>query len=350
MTGLDKGCKQAILAAAGIILAAASSVALSQGSERPELTGTWSNKSLTGLSRPQNVDSLVVSAEEAAQIAGSTSVAGLPVDEVDGEIDPETGAPPEGSFDFGLRGYNEFWIDPGSTLARVKGEFRTSYVTIPETGQVPRLDNPNPDFQPKRFGSRYVTGIGDASGPEAIPLAERCLLGFGNTAGPGMMGTLYNSTYDFVQTDDYVMIVVEMVHEARIIPTYDSAEEARANRRPDVLQQWLGDSVGWYEDGTLIVETTNINPKQLAESSIPITRDGRIIERFSRYADDEIFYQFTVEDPNLYSQPWTAELAFYPQEEPMYEYACHEGNYALPGILAGARRQEVVEELGQGSD
>lgn len=350
MNRFTNGYTRAMLAAAGVILAAASTVALGQDSERPELTGTWSNKSLTGLSRPQNVESLVVSAEEAAQIAGNTSVAGLPVDEVDGEIDPETGAPPEGSFDFGLRGYNEFWIDPGNTLARVKGEFRTSYVTIPESGRVPRLENPTLDFQPKRFGSRYVTGIGDASGPEAIPLAERCLLGFGNTAGPGMMGTLYNSTYDFVQTDDYVMIVVEMVHEARIIPTYDSAEEARANRRPAVLQQWLGDSVGWYEDGTLVVETTNINPKQLAESSIPITKDGRIIERFSRYAEDEIFYQFTVEDPNLYQQAWTAELSFYPQDEPMYEYACHEGNYALPGILAGARRQEVVEELGLGSD
>jgi hypothetical protein len=323
---------------------------LAQDAERPELTGTWSNKSLTGLARPEGVDKLVVSAEEAAEIIAGTSVAGLPLGEVDGEIDPETGAPPEGSFDFGLRGYNEFWIDPGNTLAQVGGEYRSSYIVIPENGQVPRLENPNLDFEPKRFGSRYVTGIGDASGPEAIPLAERCLLGFGNTAGPGMMGTLYNSTYEFVQTDDYVLIAVEMVHDARIIPTYDSAEEARANRRPAVLQQWLGDSVGWYEDGTLVVETVNINPQQLAESSIPITGDGRIIERFSRTAEDEILYQFTVEDPNIYSQAWTAELSYYPQEEPMYEYACHEGNYALPGILAGARRQEVAEELGQGSD
>ena len=333
------------LAAASLLLSAG---AQAQDAERPELTGTWSNKSLTGLSRPRGVDKLVVTAEEAAQIAAGTSIAGLPAGEVDGDdvLDPETGAPPAGSFDFGLRGYNEFWIDPGNTLARVKGEYRSSYVTIPENGQVPRLENPNLDFTPKRFGSRYVTGVGDATGPEAIPLAERCLLGFGNTAGPGMMGTLYNSTYEFVQTDDYVVIAVEMVHDARIIPTYDSAEEARANRRPAVLKQWLGDSVGWYEGDTLVVETTNINPKQMAESSIPITSDGRIIERFTRYAEDEIIYQFTVEDPNIYSQPWTAELSYYPQEEPMYEYACHEGNYALPGILAGARRQEVAEEIG----
>jgi len=333
-----------LLLLSAVALGLASSLAWAQ--ERPSLTGTWSNKSLTGLTRPNGVEALVVSAQEAARIAAGTSIAGLPAGNIDGEVDPETGAPPAGSFDFGLRGYNEFWIDPGNTLARVKGDYRSSYVTIPENGEIPRLANPRPDYEPKRFGARYVTGVGDASGPEAIPLAERCLLGFGNTAGPGMMGTLYNSTYDFVQTPDYVLIIVEMVHDARIIPTFESAREARANRRPTVLKQWLGDSVGWYEDGALVVETTNINPDQLAESPIPITADGRIIERFSRYAEDEIFYQFTVEDPNLYSQAWTAELAFYPQEEPMYEYACHEGNYALPGILAGARRQEVMEEIG----
>lgn len=338
------GIASAVLA--GALLATAVMPVYAQQESRPDLTGTWSNKSLTGLTRPRDVEKLVVTPEEAAQIAANTSVAGLPVDQVDGEVDPDTGAPPAGSFDFGLRGYNEFWIDPGNTLARVKGEYRSSYVVIPEDGHVPRLDNPMPDYEPKRYGSRYVTGVGDTRGPEAIPLAERCLLGFGNTAGPGMMGTLYNSTYDFVQTDDYVMIVVEMAHDARIIPIFDSAEEARANHRPAVLKQWLGDSVGWYEGDTLIVETTDINPKQLAESSIPITSDGKIIESFSRYAEDEIFYQFTVEDPNLYSQAWTAELSFYPQEEPMYEYACHEGNYAMQGILAGARRQEVMEELG----
>ena len=158
-----------------------------------------------------------------------------------------------------------------------------------------------------------------------------------------MMGTLYNSTYQFVQTDDYVLVSVEMVHDARIIPTFDSAEEARANRRPSVLKPWLGDSVGWYEDGTLVVETVNINPAQMAESSVPITDDGRITERFSKYSETEIFYSFTVEDPNIYIQPWTAELSFHATDGQMYEYACHEGNYAMPGILAGARRLEAEE-------
>jgi hypothetical protein len=179
-----------------------------------------------------------------------------------------------------------------------------------------------------------------------MPLAERCLLGFGNTAGPGMMGTLYNSTYRFVQTDDYVVIEVEMVHDARIVPIYANAAEARANLRPAALQQWFGDSRGWYENGELVVETVNINPQQMAQSSVPITAAGKITERFSRYSETEIVYQFTVEDANLYSQPWTAELSFHASEGPMYEYACHEGNYAMPGILAGARRLEA-EQAGQ---
>jgi len=159
-----------------------------------------------------------------------------------------------------------------------------------------------------------------------------------------MMGTLYNSTYQFVQTDDYVTVLVEMAHDARIIPTFDSEEEARANRRPSVLQQWFGDSVGWYDGDTLIVETVNINPQQMQQSSVPISAAGKITERFTRYSDTEIVYQFTVDDSNLYSQPWTAELSFHATDGRLYEYACHEGNYAMPGILAGARRAERETE------
>ena len=155
-----------------------------------------------------------------------------------------------------------------------------------------------------------------------------------------MMGTLYNSSYQFVQTDDYLMIMVEMVHDARIIPLFESAEEASKNRRPPILDQWLGDSVGWYDGSTLVVETKNINRLQMSQSSVPITPSGKIIERFTLSSNDEIVYQFTVEDENLYSQAWTAELSFYPLEGRIYEYACHEGNYSMPGILAGARRAE----------
>jgi hypothetical protein len=339
--------RRQLIPIAMLSLAALSPLAVAQNAERPQLTGIWSNASLTNLTRPRGVEQLVVTPEQAQEIAASTSIAGLPANEVDDPSARAPGeAPPAGSFDFGLRGYNDFWIDPGSTLARVRGEFRSSYIIDPPNGQVPRREDPE-GLERRNFGARYVTGIGDNSGPEALPLAERCLLGFGNTSGPGMMGTLYNSTYQFVQTDDYVVILVEMVHDARIVPLFANAEEARANARPGEWKQWLGDSRGWYEDGWLVVETININPLQMAESSIPITETGRIIERFTRHSDSEIVYQFTVDDSNLYTQPWTAELSFHATEGPVYEYACHEGNYAMPGILAGARMQEQQEQQGR---
>ena len=330
--------RKALMAVIGFSATFLSASSLAQ----PQLTGIWTNASLTSLNRPQGVDSLVVSPAEAEKIAAGTTIAGIAPGDFDDNApsNSETGAPPAGSIDFGLRGYNSFWTDPGSSLALVKGEFRTSYIVDPPSGRVPRLEVPKVSFTDRGFGRRYLTGVGDNSGPEALPLAERCLLGFGNTAGPGMMGTLYNSTYQFVQTDDYVMILAEMAHDARIIPLFDSAEEARANSRPQVMEQWLGDSRGWYEGDTLVVETINIKPIQMEQSSVPITDDGTITERFSRYSDGEIVYQFIVEDSNLYRQPWTAELSFYATEGPVYEYACHEGNYAMPGILAGARLQE----------
>ncbi len=340
---------KAATALLGLSLSFGSSLSLAQDAARPDLTGIWTNASLTGLTRPRGVEELIVSPEVAQQIADNTSIAGIAPGDFD-ESAPEntdTGAPPVGSIDFGLRGYNSFWTDPGSSLALVKGEFRTSYIIDPPNGRIPRLETPKVVFEDRGYGRRYLTGIGGNEGPEALPLAERCLIGFGNTAGPGMMGTLYNSTYQFVQTDDYVLIDVEMVHDARIIPTFDSAEEARANRRPSVIKPWLGDAVGWYEDGALVVETVNINPAQMEQSSVPITDDGRITERFTKYSDTEIVYSFTVEDSNLYVQPWTAELSFHATEGPVYEYACHEGNYAMPGILAGARRIEAAEAAAQ---
>lgn len=330
-----------------LVAAALSLVATSATlAQRPDLNGTFTNMSLTGLTRPEGVEPLVVNADLAQQIADGTPIAGIAPGDFDESAPAESpnGAPPAGSIDFGLRGYNSFWTDPGSQLANVMGEFRTSYIIDPPNGQIPRLEEPLVELNRKSFGYRYLTGIGDNSGPEALPLAERCLIGFGNTAGPGMMGTLYNSTYQFVQTDDYVTVLVEMAHDARIIPTFESEEEARANRRPSVLQQWFGDSVGWYDGDTLIVETVNINPQQMQQSSVPISAAGKITERFTRYSDTEIVYQFTVDDSNLYSQPWTAELSFHATDGRLYEYACHEGNYAMPGILAGARRAERETE------
>ena len=311
-----------------LIIGVASSTVIAQ--QRPDLEGIWTYASLSYLQRPGFAgESLVVDADRALEIAARTPIAGIEggLDEGDGVNDtPEAGAD-----DFGVRAYNNFWVNPGANLALVKGEFRTSYIVDPPNGQIPRLDNPQYDFDRANFGNRYATGIADYSGPEAFPNAERCLLGFGNKAGPGMMGALYNNVYQFVQTDDYVMILVEMVHDARIIPIYDSPEEARANRRPLIHEPWFGDSVGWYEGDELVVETVNIHPQQMSQSSIPITKEGKITERFSRYSDNEIFYKFIVEDNNIYSRTWTAELSFY--NSPVPWYAVSYTHLTLPTIL-----------------
>lgn len=327
----------------GLLVAAVSAGTAAEES-RPDLNGIWTNASLTKLTRPKSTDKLVLNPEEAAQVAASTSIAGLSPDEADtgAFVDPNLGAPPKGGRDFGVRGYDAFWTDPGSSLALVKGEYRSSYIVEPESGQIPWRDGARAKLGrgSTNFGIRYVTGEGGNSDPEALPLAERCLIGFGNTAGPGMMGTLYNSNYQFVQTEDHVLILAEMVHDARIVPIFESAEQAQASHGPEEMELWFGDSVGWYADGYLVVETVNLHPLQAAQSSVPITDEGKIIERFTRHSDNEIFYRFTVEDPALYTQPWTAELSFYKTEGPIYEYACHEGNYAMEGILAGARKKE----------
>ncbi len=342
--------KQLTIVPALIGISLAGAAALAQDAGRPDLEGVWTNASRTPLERPRGIDRLAVSAGEAERIVADMAIAGISAENVEAgpAIDPATGAPPAGAEDFGLRGYNLFWVDPGATLAYVRGEFRTSLVIDPPDGRIPRLEVPLVDLKQNNFGYRYLTGIGDASGPEAIPVSERCLIGFGNTAGPGMMGTLYNSSYQFVQTDDHVVISVEMAHDARIIPIYGSAGEARARLRPESHKPWFGDSRGWYEDGALVVETVNINELQLSESPVPISSRGRIVERFERYSDTEIVYRFTVEDDNLYSQPWTAELSYHAMDANLYEYACHEGNYSMAGILAGARIQEVEAELGMG--
>ncbi|MDA1371529.1 MAG: hypothetical protein O2971_12320 [Proteobacteria bacterium] len=319
----------------------ACSGAQAQGTARPDLEGVWSNASLTNLTRRSGIETLVVTAQEAQAIA-----ARIPIGGIEGGFDEDDGVnntPEAGGEDFGARAYNHFWVDPGSNLALVKGEYRTSYIVNPENGQVPRLENPTTDFQRTNFGSRYVTGIGNADGPEALPLSERCILSEGK-AGPAMQSGLYNNNYEFVQTDDYVMINVEQMHDARIIPIFDSPEAARANRRPSVLQQYMGDSVGWYEEGALVVETINVNPQQMQQSSTAITKKGKVTERFIRYSESEIVYRFTVEDSDLYSQPWTAELSFHATEGQLYEYACHEGNYSMPGTLAGARRLEAEQK------
>ena len=172
--------------------ALACSGALAQNTARPDLGGVWTNASLTNLTRRSGVESLVVSAEVALVMAASVPIGGIEGGFDDG--DGVNNTPEVAGDDFGTRAYNHFWVDPGSNLALVKGEYRTSYIVNPENGQVPRLENPTTDFQRTSFGSRYVTGVGNADGPEALPISERCILSEGK-AGPAMRSGLYNNTY-----------------------------------------------------------------------------------------------------------------------------------------------------------
>ncbi|HEX7036816.1 MAG TPA: hypothetical protein VF210_13650 [Pseudomonadales bacterium] len=289
----------------------------------PDLQGVWTSATVTTLERPSRFDGLVISEAEAAALEREMAQMMASIDEV-----------PEGGLEAGddVGGYNSFWMDPGTRALRVKGEIRSSILIHPEDGRLPF-----------RLGARAKLGEfllrlqGAFDGPEQRPLGERCIVGFGSTGGPPMLPVLYNNNYQIVQSPGHVMILVEMNHDARIVRI--GAEHLPANVRP-----WLGDSIGRWEGDTLVVETTNFNPGQSYRAAIRhqfyMTKDAVVTEWFTRVADDEIVYRFEVDDPGAYTDVWRGELTLRSTPGPIYEYACHEGNYALPGILAGARVQE----------
>jgi hypothetical protein len=294
---------------------------------QPDLSGTWTNASLTSLVRPAMFKSLTITEEQA--VAFEKRNAAMRANQ-NKPSDPTAGAPPVAN-DPG--GYNAVWVDPGNTMGRIKGEVRTSWIVDPADGQLPYSPEGKKVYDRTLFKAR--NGF---NGPEDRPLGERCILGFGSTAGPPMLNVLYNNNYQIVQSKDAVAIVVEMNHDARIVRLNDRAHP-RADIRP-----WMGDSVGHWEGETLVVETTNFNPGESLRpyfgNTIYISPDAKVTERFTRISPTQILYRFTVDDPKIYSKPWTAEMPLNATKGPVYEYACHEGNYALPGILAGARLDE----------
>ncbi|HEY8574408.1 hypothetical protein [Phenylobacterium sp.] len=298
---------------------------------KPDLGGVWSNAALTNLQRPPGVAKLVVSKAEAEALVKANPFMQL-IEAESGESNPDDALLDDGNAD---RGYNAFWIDPGKMLGKVKGEYRTSWIVEPASGQMPLTDEGRKRVAAVRAERQKVL----FHGPEALPIPERCLIGFSGSGGPGMLNPMYNNNYHIVQTPGAVVIDVEMVHDARIVPIAASKAAAQAMHGP--VPKWLGDSVGWWEGDTLVVETVNVNPQQARSGPIYLTEKGKVTERFTRVGKDEIFYEFTVEDPVYYSQPWRAELALNGRKELVYEYACHEGNYAMPGILAGARKDEA---------
>jgi hypothetical protein len=288
----------------------------------PDLGGFWSNTSLTAMQRPAGADSLVLSEADAEKLTRHNVYSGAQREEAGASKVDEASSKKLLSDGNASRAYNRFWMDPGESYAKVKGEYRSSWITYPKDGRIPYSN----------AGMRANTRTNSFDDFEIRPLSERCIMSFTGGAGPVMNNGMYNNTYQFVQTKDYVLINVEMNHDARIIPLGDAKMD---------VYQWLGRSKGRWDGDTLVVETTNFNPgeslRTFFSASYLLSPNGKVTERFSRVSDAEILYEFTVDDPTLFSQPWKAEMVFNRSPKPAYEYACHEGNHALPGILAGAR-------------
>jgi hypothetical protein len=300
----------------------------------PDLQGVWTNATATPIERsPQLGNRRAFTPEEAAAVekaARDRVAADAAPSDPNAKQEAAASLPPVGN-------YNLFWTDRGMTAALIDGEYRTSVIVDPPNGRIPPLTETGKQRRGGRERELLEEGAangavptGPADGPEQRGLGERCLLSFGSSSGPPMLPTMYNSYYQFVQSPGYVTILVEMVHDARIIRLSDK-------HVPKSVKKWMGDSIGRWEGDTLVVETTNFNPQQSYRGS---SENMKVTERFTRVADDKIVYQFTVEDPTTFSSAFTGELAFTPAGANIYEYACHEGNYALSGILSGARELE----------
>ena len=187
---------------------------------------------------------------------------------------------------------------------------------------------------------------GEYDNPENRPLSERCIVSFGSNAGPPMLPNyFYNNNYTIVQTPSHVVIMTEMVHDARIIPigvAPDAGEAGAPPSFPDAIRPWFGDSRGWWEDDTLIIETSKLNPQQLTayREFFGASPNMKITERLTRVDANTINYEFLIEDLETWESPWGGEVPFVKMDGLLYEYACHEANYALENVLRGARAQE----------
>ncbi len=287
----------------------------------PDLQGVWTNQTATPMERAPELGERRAFTDAEAAAIGKAAVAAVEADAAPSDpnkkIEAAGSLPPIGN-------YNLFWTDRGMSVAVINGEPRTSMIIEPSNGRIPPL-------RAAALERMAATKIGRSNdGPEGRALGERCLLSFGYASGPPMLPVMYNSYYQIVQSPGYVVILVEMVHDARIIRIDDK-------HIPGVVRKWMGDSVGHWEGDTLVVETRNFRPEQNFRGS---SEDAVITERFTRVAGDKIIYRFTIDDPSTFTAKITGELPFTPANGNIYEYACHEGNYALPGILSGAREEE----------
>jgi len=301
----------------------------------PDLQGNWSSATLTPFQRPPDQGPFL-SWEDVERIEGRA--AGY-LERVSQPSDPDRVAPPVGGDGSrgaagGVGGYNGIYIDRGDGVAILDGRPMSSLITHPTDGRIPDL---TPEARERRSAYRATRReFGTYDHPEVRPLGERCIVSFGTNAGPPMLPNgFYNNNYTIVQTADHLLIMAEMVHDARIIRIGDGP------RLPDHVRQWMGDSWGHWEGDVLVVETTNIHTLQRFGGNG--SENLKVIERFSRVNEDTVLYQFTIDDPTTYTEIWGGAVPMKALDDKLYEYACHEGNYALSNILSGARYQERVE-------
>ena len=276
----------------------------------PDLQGVWDFRTITPLERPEELaDKEVLTAEEAALYEQET----LAARNKDRRAEDGISAARDVS-----NAYNQFWWDYGDRLTEDR---RTSLVVDPPDGRIPRKQSAGE--LAGLFGNRIPAG------PEDRPLWERCIIGF--NSGPPMLPSAYNNNVQLFQTADYVVILNEMVHSARIVPL-----DRRPHLAPDIRQQ-VGDSRGHWDGETLVVESTNF----LRETGFTGSGENlHLVERFRRVDENTLVYEFTVNEPEKFSHPWTAVIPMQRNAEPMFEYACHEGNYGMTNLLSGARAEE----------
>ena len=331
---------RSILAAGGLILLIPAGGAAQPEAPRtawgaPDLQGIWDFRTITPLERPGDLAGKAVLTDEEAAVQEQLT-AEERVDRV-----PEAG-------DTGF--YNRFWLDQGEQVVPTR---RSSLIVDPPDGRLPALTA----AEQRRMAHRAVSWERPirervagympnriADGPEDLGIAERCILGF--NSGPPMIPSFYNNAMQLLQTPDYVVILNEMVHDARIIPL-----DGRAHL-PAGLRQWMGDSRAHWESDTLVVETANFTDKTSSfspeiTSAVGSGEDLRLVERFTRTGAGTLVYRYTVDDPVTFTRPFTVEQPMVATDWPLIEYACHEGNYAMPNTLAGARAEEAAASGGR---
>ena len=292
----------------------------------PDLQGVWDFRTITPMQRPERYgDKEFLTAEEAAALDQAAVDREVRLwtqaserTESGGNVDRRGAGQAPGS-------YNQFWIDSGTRSVDTR---QTSLITYPPNGRYPSL---TAEGQRRSDARRAYAREHPADTWEDFSSGVRCILGF--NAGPPFTPSAYNNNMQLFQTPNHVVVMTEMVNTSRVIPL-----DGTPHLDPEVLQ-WSGDSRGYWEGETLVVETRNFDAKRKWRGT---TSSARLVERFTRVDADTLEYKFTVTDPETWTSPWTASVPLRLNPEPMFEYACHEGNYSMPIMLGGARVEEAA--------